>query len=111
MSNDDPLHEAAFRHLSVDHHHDDWWCTPLVAHPPHADVFDPFTTGYVWNDQPARQDCFAPSSSYSYNSTTVANSICRTGAGIYVVHFPGLAAPGGNAQVTTYGATPANCKV
>nr|QEO74592.1 hypothetical protein [uncultured bacterium] len=79
--------------------------------PADAAVPDPFTVGYVWADQPTLAGCYAPVSTYSYNSTAATNSICRTGRGSYVVHFPGLAAPGGNAQVTAYGSTPASCKV
>jgi hypothetical protein len=76
-----------------------------------AQVNDPFTVGYVWNDLPSQSGCHSPAPYYSYNSRVTANSICRTGIGSYVVHFPRLASSGGNAQVTTYGSAPANCKV
>lgn len=76
-----------------------------------AAVPDPFKVGYVWNDLPSQAGCHNPASYWSYNSTTAANEICRVGTGQWEVRFPGLAASGGNAQVTAYGSAPASCKV
>ncbi|HET9141237.1 hypothetical protein [Actinophytocola sp.] len=78
---------------------------------------DLFTTGYVWQHRepwtwPAAVPYpFTPDQYWSYNSTGQANSITRTGRGVYTVQFPGLGSPGGNAQVTTYGTTPSFCKI
>jgi hypothetical protein len=72
---------------------------------------DPFTTGYVWNNQISNPSCFNPSSPYSYNSRGALNSICRSSVGVYTVHFADLANGGGNVQVTAYGSTASNCKV
>jgi hypothetical protein len=72
---------------------------------------DPFTVGYVWENQPSRPGCHAPAAAYSYASQGGANVICRDGVGAYTVKFPRLASPGGNVQVTAYGSTAAACKV
>jgi hypothetical protein len=83
----------------------------VSAGPAHASFADPFVTGYVWSNMTNPSSCYTPSAAYSYNSRSQVNTICRTGVGSYVVHFPGLQAGGGNVQVTSYGSTRANCKV
>jgi hypothetical protein len=72
---------------------------------------DWFITGYVWANQPSAAGCYQPSTPYSYNSGGSVNAICRNGTGAYVVHFTDLASSGGNAQVSAYGGTPANCTI
>jgi len=69
--------------------------------------------GYVWANN-ATSASYSPSAGYSYNSTGGANTITRSGVGVYAVTFAGLvppAAPFGNVQVTAYGGGAGYCKV
>ncbi len=66
--------------------------------------------GFVWANQSATAS-YAPSASYSFNSTGGANMISRSSAGVYRVSMPGLGQSNGNVQVVAYGATSNRCKV
>lgn len=74
------------------------------------DRFDPFSVGYVWAHKPTTAS-YTPVPYWSYNSKLLTNNITRTGVGVYTVEFPGLAGTGGNAHVTAFGSTAANCKI
>jgi hypothetical protein len=68
--------------------------------------------GYVWaNDAFAAS--YTPSSSYSYNSDGLTNTITRSSTGVYQVTLPGLATSRGHVEVTAYGPSAAStrCKV
>ncbi len=72
--------------------------------------------GWVWANN-ASSASYTPSTSYQWNSENETNTITRSGAGVYTVHFPELGASGisgngrgGNVQVTAYDPG-AYCKV
>jgi hypothetical protein len=71
-------------------------------------------TAYLWADQPSSPE-YTPSASYQYNDQAGdANSVTRREAGEYTVHLPLQAVPftpGGDVQVSTYGAQPVHCSV
>ena len=68
--------------------------------------------GYVWADQPTTAS-YTPAASSQANSTGALNTIVRSGAGIYIVTFPGLARAtnGGTVNVTAYRAGGIYCGV
>jgi hypothetical protein len=65
---------------------------------------------YVWANLQSSPG-YVPSLTYQYNSTGAANTISRSGVGVYQVTLPGLGAVSGHAQVTAYGAGSTRCKV
>ena len=70
-------------------------------------------TGFAWGNQPTANN-YAPNPAFSYNSRGGAVTISRGGVGEYKVNFVGLGGrgtPGGNVQVTAYGADPVTCNV
>jgi hypothetical protein len=72
-----------------------------------------YERGYVWANN-ASSASYTPSLSYQYNSDGNTNTATRSAVGVYQVQFPGLGGfifGRGHAQVTTYGAGTARCKV
>jgi hypothetical protein len=75
---------------------------PAPGDGPRAYVFadDGFSTGYT------------PAPAFQFNSTGATNTAARNDTtGYYVITLPGLGAPGGHVQVTSYGTASDHCKV
>jgi hypothetical protein len=69
--------------------------------------------GYVWADDPASAS-YTPPAEWAFNSSGGAVTIIRDSTGVYTVTFAGLGSngdPGGNVQVTKYGAAAGVCHV
>jgi hypothetical protein len=67
--------------------------------------------GYVWASDPTAAS-YTPPTNYQMNSTGAgANTITRSGTGVYTVRFTGLGVTGGVAHATAYGAGTSQCKV
>lgn len=63
---------------------------------------------FAWNSNESTPGASTPEPEYSFNPTAAANTMNRTGAGLYTVGWPGLTVPSGaiNAQfVTAYSPT------
>lgn len=58
---------------------------------------------YAWNSNASTAGASTPSPEYSYNPTAAANTMNRTGTGLYTVEWTGLTVPAGaiNAQFVT----------
>ncbi|MFJ7154130.1 hypothetical protein ACIQUQ_04255 [Streptomyces sp. NPDC101118] len=83
----------------------------VTATPAHA--VGSLGRAYVWANSPshALNTPYAPSAAYSRNSTGAANSVVRTGTGLYTVRLANLGRTGGTVHVTAYGATSNTCAV
>ena len=77
----------------------------------HATGNDALQTAYLWANQPTAT-LYAPSSSYSYNSTGGTNLVSHgVDAGEYLAYLPGLTTRGGDPHVTAYGTNGDHCKI
>lgn len=63
---------------------------------------------YVWAGDMTGKN--APAAGYSYNAVGKANTVKKTGTGVYEVKLEGVATPGGHAVVQSYGPGAGYCK-
>ncbi len=65
---------------------------------------------YLWADNPTAAS-YTPSTAYQWSSALRANTVNRTGPGVYQALLPGLTSSGGTVLVTSYGSGSERCKI